>query len=115
MIAVLRRLGLARVDRRLPAHHVRAGWPLRTVFSLAVVPILTGCLAGGFVWLWLREHAMLEALLAAQNAVDQRISIVYEQGGIVCKVPAHREKIAPAVHNACQMLARQLNAEAALK
>lgn len=115
MIAILRRLGLARVDRRLPAHHVRTGWPLRTLASVALLPLLSGCIAAGFAWLYFREHATVEALVSSQAAVDQRISIVYEQGGIVCKVPAHREKIAPAVHNACQMLSRQLNAEAALK
>lgn len=98
-------------DRALPRMVIRHRRPLVPVaLALAVIVLLAAAAA-----LMVHQSSQaegwrdrFEAYVAAQTQAEARISVVFESGALVCKVPPEKEPLAPAVHGACQALANEL-------
>lgn len=102
-------------DRLLPSHQVRHSRPIIAwLVSTAALAIAVAAVALGEARVQAERErigsyfAKQDAIAAAKTVTDQRITIAYENSGIVCTVPPAQERAAAVVYQSCNALAGAL-------
>ena len=106
-------------DSLLPRHHVRESRPILSwLICIAALIFAVASIAFSYNF-WRLERERVIAFFAAQHAAQQdakeKITVTYEDGGIVCTVPAGQERAAAVVFQGCNALSGALKAAGVIK